>query len=43
MAPYGSQGATPLEMSQPQFAAFLQTQVENWANIVTKNRIDPIT
>ena len=37
-----NQGAVPIEMSQPQFAAFMQAQVENWAKIIATNHIGHI-
>ena len=37
-----NQGAVPIEMTQPQFAAFMQAQVENWAKIIATNRIGHI-
>lgn len=35
-------GATPMVMSQPQFAAFMQAQVDKWAKVIADNRIQPI-
>ncbi|MEI8277719.1 MAG: tripartite tricarboxylate transporter substrate-binding protein, partial [Hyphomicrobiales bacterium] len=37
-----NQGAVPIQMTQPQFAAFMQAQVENWAKIIATNRIGHI-
>jgi tripartite-type tricarboxylate transporter receptor subunit TctC len=37
-----NQGAVPIEMTQPQFAAFMQSQVENWAKIIATNHIGHI-
>jgi tripartite-type tricarboxylate transporter receptor subunit TctC len=36
------QGATPIEMSQTQFAAFMEAQIEKWARIIETNHIAPI-
>lgn len=33
------QGATPMVMTQPQFAAFMQAQVEKWAKVIKDNHI----
>jgi tripartite-type tricarboxylate transporter receptor subunit TctC len=36
------QGANPMTMTQAEFAAFMQAQVEKWAGIIKANRIAPI-
>jgi tripartite-type tricarboxylate transporter receptor subunit TctC len=36
------QGATPLAMSQPQFAAFMQAEIVKWAKVIEANHIAPI-
>lgn len=33
------QGATPFTMTQPQFAAFMQAQVDKWAKVIKENHI----
>jgi tripartite-type tricarboxylate transporter receptor subunit TctC len=33
------QGATPMEMTQPQFAAFMAAQVAKWAKVINDNHI----
>ncbi len=33
------QGASPLVMTQPEFAAFMQAQVEKWAKVIKDNHI----
>ena len=33
------QGATPFTMSQPQFASFMQAQVDKWAKVIKDNHI----
>ncbi len=35
-------GASPLVMTQPQFAAFMQAEVEKWAKVIAANRIAPV-
>ena len=35
-------GATPVAMSQPQFAAFMQAQVDKWAKVIAANHIPQI-
>lgn len=35
-------GASPLVMTQPQFAAFMQAEVEKWAKVIVANRIAPV-
>jgi tripartite-type tricarboxylate transporter receptor subunit TctC len=32
-------GATPVTMSQPQFASFMQTQIDKWAQVIQANHI----
>lgn len=41
-AAWEKQGASPLAMSQPQFATFMQAQVDKWAKVIAANRITPI-
>lgn len=36
------QGASPMVMSQPDFAAFMQAQVDKWAKVIATNHIQPI-
>jgi tripartite-type tricarboxylate transporter receptor subunit TctC len=36
------QGATPMVMTQPQFAAFMAAEVDKWANVIKANHIAPI-
>lgn len=38
-ASWEKQGATPLIMSQPQFASFMQAQVDKWATVIKDNHI----
>jgi tripartite-type tricarboxylate transporter receptor subunit TctC len=38
-AAWEAQGATPMVMSQPQFAAFMQAQVDKWAKVIKTNHI----
>jgi tripartite-type tricarboxylate transporter receptor subunit TctC len=33
-ASWEAQGATPMVMTQPEFAAFMQTQVDKWAKVI---------
>jgi tripartite-type tricarboxylate transporter receptor subunit TctC len=35
-------GATPVAMSQPQFAVFMQAQVDKWAKVIAANHIPQI-
>lgn len=35
-------GASPLTMTQPQFAAFMQAEVEKWAKVIAANKIAPV-
>jgi tripartite-type tricarboxylate transporter receptor subunit TctC len=37
-----SQGANPMVMSQPEFAAFMQAQIDKWAKVVQANHIRPM-
>jgi tripartite-type tricarboxylate transporter receptor subunit TctC len=37
-----AQGATPMIMSQPQFAAYMQAQVDKWAKVIAANHITQI-
>lgn len=41
-AAWEKQGATPVAMTQPQFAAFMQAQVDKWAKVIKANHIQPI-
>lgn len=41
-AAWEKQGATSMVMSQPEFAAFMQAQVDKWAKVIADNRIRPI-
>jgi tripartite-type tricarboxylate transporter receptor subunit TctC len=34
-----AEGATPMVMSQPQFAAFMQAEVDKWAKVIKANHI----
>jgi tripartite-type tricarboxylate transporter receptor subunit TctC len=38
-ASWETQGATPMVMTQPQFAAFMQAQVDKWAKVIKANHI----
>jgi tripartite-type tricarboxylate transporter receptor subunit TctC len=38
-AAWEKQGATPLTMTQPEFAAFMQAQVDKWAKVIKENHI----
>jgi len=38
-ASWDKQGATPLTMSQPEFATFMQAQVDKWAKVIKDNHI----
>jgi tripartite-type tricarboxylate transporter receptor subunit TctC len=38
-AAWAKQGATPLTMTQPQFATFMQAQVDKWAKVIKANHI----
>jgi tripartite-type tricarboxylate transporter receptor subunit TctC len=38
-AAWEKQGATPLTMTQPEFAAFMQAQVDKWAKVISENHI----
>ena len=37
-----AQGANPLTMTQPEYKAFMQAQVEKWAKVIKANNIKPI-
>jgi tripartite-type tricarboxylate transporter receptor subunit TctC len=37
-----SQGANPMVMSQPEYAAFMQAQIDKWAKVVQANHIRPM-
>ncbi len=39
VASWAKQGATPLAMSQPDFATFMQAQVDKWAKVIKDNHI----
>lgn len=41
-ASWAKQGAQPLIMTQPQFATFMQAQVEKWAKVIKDNHIPMI-
>ncbi len=36
------QGATPMTMTQPEFALFMQAQIDKWAGIIAANHIKPV-
>jgi tripartite-type tricarboxylate transporter receptor subunit TctC len=36
------QGANPMVMTQPEYAAFMQAQVDKWAKVIATNRIAPV-
>jgi len=36
------QGAAPMVMAQPQFAAFMQAQIDKWAKVIKENHITQI-
>ncbi len=38
-ASWEAQGATPMVMTQPEFAAFMQAQVDKWAKVIKTNHI----
>jgi tripartite-type tricarboxylate transporter receptor subunit TctC len=38
-ASWEQQGATPLTMTQPEFATFMQAQVDKWAKVIKDNHI----
>jgi tripartite-type tricarboxylate transporter receptor subunit TctC len=38
-ATWAKQGATAMAMTQPQFAAFMQTQIAKWAKVIADNHI----
>lgn len=37
-----AQGANPMVMTQPEYAAFMQAQVEKWAKVIKANKIAPV-
>jgi tripartite-type tricarboxylate transporter receptor subunit TctC len=39
---WASQGANPMVMSQPDYAAFMQAQVDKWAKVIQANHIRPM-
>jgi len=39
VAAWEKQGATPFTMPQPQFASFMQAQVDKWAKVIKDNHI----
>jgi tripartite-type tricarboxylate transporter receptor subunit TctC len=39
---WAGQGATPMVMSQAEYAAFMQAQVDKWAKVVQANHIRPM-
>ncbi len=39
---WDDQGANPITMSQPEFKAFMDAQVEKWAKLIKANNIQPI-
>lgn len=39
---WDAQGANPMIMTQPEFAGFMQAQVEKWAKVIHDNKIAPI-
>jgi tripartite-type tricarboxylate transporter receptor subunit TctC len=38
-ASWEAQGATPMVMTQPEFAAFMQGEVDKWAKVIKANHI----
>lgn len=42
VAAWTEQGATPLVMTQPEFASFMQAQVDKWRRVIEANHIKPI-
>lgn len=36
------QGANPMTMTQPEYAAFMQAQIDKWAKVIKANNIKPI-
>src|SRR6185437_7271138 len=38
-ASWEKQGATPFTMSQPEFAVFMQAQIDKWAKVIKDNHI----
>ena len=41
-AAWAETGAVPLTMSQPEFKAFVQSEIDKWAGIIKANHIPPI-
>ncbi len=41
-AAWEKQGASPLVMTQPRFAAFMQAQINQWQKVIAANHITPI-
>ncbi len=41
-AAWGETGATPITMTQPEFKAFMQAEIDKWADIIKANHIPPI-
>jgi len=41
-AAWEKQGAEPVTMTQPQFKAFMETQIAKWADVIKANNIKPI-
>jgi tripartite-type tricarboxylate transporter receptor subunit TctC len=41
-AAWEKQGAEPVTMTQPQFKAFMDAQIDKWANVIKANHIPPI-
>ncbi|AXK80171.1 tripartite tricarboxylate transporter substrate binding protein [Pseudolabrys taiwanensis] len=41
-AAWEKQGASPMVMSQPEFASFMKAQVDKWAKVIADNHIRPI-
>jgi tripartite-type tricarboxylate transporter receptor subunit TctC len=39
---WDEQGANPITMTQPQFKAFMEAEVEKWAKLIKANNIQPI-
>src|SRR5450830_1136389 len=41
-AAWGEQGAIPVTMTQPEFKAFMESEIAKWAKIIKANNIPPI-
>lgn len=41
-AAWGEQGAIPITMTQPEFKAFMESEIAKWAKIIKANNIPPI-